>query len=323
MNLKQLRAFREVMLTGSLSAAARNLYRTQPAISSLIANLEDDLDFELFSRRGGRLHPVPEAHYLFEESSDLLNRLDTVERNMKSLRDLEQGEIKIVSMPGPSVFVLPKLISRFVEGRSQVRITLITRSSPQVRHLVSTQQYDIGLSDAMPGGIADSALVNSENIRCDCVCAMRADDPLAERAEITARDLDGKPMAALHADHENHVHTQAAFAAAGCRFNVRFETQYFIPLFTFVEAGQAYSIVDPLSAEAYRIYREDDARLVFRPFKPTITMTVSITTPAHRSLSKLAKAFSQAVSDEVHRVSRRVPDGPQREQGTSMSLQQA
>ena len=37
MNLKQLRAFREVMLTGSISEAARNLYRTQPAISSAIA----------------------------------------------------------------------------------------------------------------------------------------------------------------------------------------------------------------------------------------------------------------------------------------------
>ena len=43
MNLKQLSAFREVMLTGTVSEAARNLYRTQPAISALIAGLEDDI----------------------------------------------------------------------------------------------------------------------------------------------------------------------------------------------------------------------------------------------------------------------------------------
>ena len=54
MNLKQLSAFREVMLTGSVSEAARNLYRSQPAISSLIAGLEDDIGFKLFARRGGR-----------------------------------------------------------------------------------------------------------------------------------------------------------------------------------------------------------------------------------------------------------------------------
>ncbi len=58
LNLKQLSAFREVMLTGTVSEAARNLYRTQSAISSLIAGLEDDIGFKHFARRGGRLHPV-------------------------------------------------------------------------------------------------------------------------------------------------------------------------------------------------------------------------------------------------------------------------
>ena len=83
MNFKQLNAFREVMLTGSVSEAARNLYRTQPAISSLIAGLEDDIGFKLFERRGGRLHPVPEAHYLFEEAGEIIGRLDVAEQTIK------------------------------------------------------------------------------------------------------------------------------------------------------------------------------------------------------------------------------------------------
>lgn len=302
MKLKQLRAFREVMLTGSISEAARNLYRTQPAISSLISNLEADLECELFSRRGGRLHPVPEAHYLFEETSNLLSRLDAVERNMKSLRDLEQGEISIVTMPGPSVFVLPELISRFVKSRSNVRIKLTTRSSPQVHQLLSTQQHDVGLADIGSAQFEDSALVNDEAVHFECLCAMRVDDPLACLPAVTASDLDGKPMAALHNDHETYAHTERAFRDAGSAFNLRFQTQYFIPLLTFVEAGQAYSIVDPLSAESYRIWRRNDAQLAFRPFHPTIPLVASIMTPAHRSLSSLAKAFSQALRDEVWRI---------------------
>ena len=308
MNLKQLRAFREVMLTGSVSEAARNLYRTQPAISSLIANLEEDLNCELFSRRGGRLHPVPEAHYLFEGTSDLLGRLNTLERNMKSLRDLEQGEISVVAMPGPSVFVLPELISRFAESRSGVRVNLITRSSPQVLDLLATQQHDVGLADMLAAATPDSALVNHETFRFGCLCAMRNDDPLSNLSEITAEDLDGRPIAALQTEHESYIRTEAAFREAGCDFNLRFQTQYFIPLFTFVEAGQAYSIVDPLSAEAYKIYRKDNAQLTFRPFRPTISFLVSIMTPAHRPLSNLAKAFSQALHDEVRRINNETID---------------
>ena len=76
MKLKQLTAFREVMLTGSVSEAARNLNRTQPAVSAMIAGLENDAGCRLFDRRGGRLHPVPEAHYLFEEAQQILGRLE-------------------------------------------------------------------------------------------------------------------------------------------------------------------------------------------------------------------------------------------------------
>ena len=304
MNMKQLRAFHEVMLTGSISEAARNLHRTQPAISSLIANLEDHLRCELFSRRGGRLHPVPEAHYLFEETGQILGKLEVIERNMQSLRDLEQGEISVVSMPGPSVFLLPQLISEFADGRPGVKVTVTTRTSPLVQQLLSTQQYDIGLADMGVQLSSDSSLVNHETTHFECLCAMRVDDPLAEREKITPRDLDGHPMASLHTDHETYLHTEAAFRDAGCRFNARFQAQFYIPLLTFVEAGQAYSIVDPLSAVSYRRYREDRGQIVFKPFEPPIPMVTTIITPAQRSLSNLGKAFAQSLRDEVRRIGR-------------------
>lgn len=303
MNLKQLRAFHEVMLTGSISEAARNLHRTQPAISTLIANLEDDLRCELFSRRGGRLHPVPEAHYLFEEAGEILGRLNMIERNMQSLRDLEQGEIRIVSMPGPSVFLLPQLISAFVEGRPGVRVTVTTRTSPLVLQLLSSQQYDIGLADVGAQLTTDSPLVTHEPTRFECLCAMRVDDPLAGRDAITVQDLDGRPMAALHTNHETYIHTETAFREAGCRFNPRFQAQFYLPLLTFVEAGQACSIIDPLSADSYRRYRPDTGEIVFKPFNPAIPLVATIITPAHRSLSNLGKAFVETLRNEVRRVS--------------------
>ena len=310
MNLKQLSAFREVMLTGSVSEAARNLYRTQPAISSLIASLEQDVGFELFSRRGGRLHPVPEAHYLFEEANAILNRLTATERTMKSIRDLEQGTIRIVSMPGPAVFLLPALVSNFVGGREGIKVTLISRSSPQVQQLVSVQQYDVGLADLGIGGETESALVKHEVIRLECLCAMRRDDPFAARDAITAAELDGKPLATLSVDHPTYAQTRSAFEASGAAFNACFETQYFIPLFTFVERGLAYAVVDPLSAEGYRIYRGADQELVFRPFSPKVRLVVSIMTPAHRPLSNLAQAFVAALRTEIRRIDRVLPESP-------------
>ena len=310
MNLKQLSAFREVMLTGSVSEAARNLYRTQPAISSMIASLEEDVGFELFSRRGGRLHPVPEAHYLFEEANAILNRLRATERTMKSIRDLEQGTLRVVSMPGPAVFLLPALISRFVGGRGGIKTSLISRSSPQVQQLVSVQQYDVGLADLEIGGAPESALVTHEVINLECLCAMRMDDPLAAKTTITPAELDGRPLATLAAEHPTCSQTKAAFETAGAAFNMCFETQYFLPLFTFIEGGLAHAVVDPLSAESYRLYRAADQRVVFRPFSPKVHLVVSIMTPTHRPLSNLAQAFVSALRNEIRRIVRDLPESP-------------
>ena len=302
MNFKQLRAFREVMLTGSFSEAARNLYRTQPAISSLIAGLEDDIGFKLFTRRGGRLHPVPEAQYLFEEAGEIIGRLDVAERTIKSVRNLDRGTIRIVSMAGPSVFMLPDLISRFVAGREQVRVSLITRSSIQVQQLVAVQQYDIGLADLGFVDAIRSPLIEHEVIDFECLCAMPAGDPLAGKECVTAADLDGKPMATLHAEHPTFTHTEAAFAEMGARLNVRFVTVYFIPMFTYIERGLAYAVVDPMSAESYNLFSGGAPRIVFRPFRPTIHLIASIMTPKHRPLSNLAQSFHALLRDEVHRI---------------------
>lgn len=73
-------------------------------------------------------------------------------------------------------------------------------------------------------------------------------------------------------------------------------------MFTYVEHGLAYSVVDPLSVESYKMFNSGEPGIVFRPFRPAIPLIASIITPAHRPLSNLAKAFHALLRDEVHRI---------------------
>ena len=109
-------------------------------------------------------------------------------------------------------------------------------------------------------------------------------------------------MAALHPDHPTFNDTKAAFAEMGARLNVRFETVYFIPMFTYIERGLAYAVVDPLSAESYKLFSGGEPRIVFRPFRPAIHLVASIMTPAHRPLSNLAQSFLSLLREEVLRI---------------------
>ena len=59
LSLRQLTTFREVMRSGSISQAARSVGRTQPAVSTMIRTLEDQLGFALFVRDRASSSPRP------------------------------------------------------------------------------------------------------------------------------------------------------------------------------------------------------------------------------------------------------------------------
>lgn len=60
-NLRQIEVFRAIMMTGSISGAAKLLNVSQPAISRLISYTETRVGLVLFERIKGRLYPTPEA----------------------------------------------------------------------------------------------------------------------------------------------------------------------------------------------------------------------------------------------------------------------
>ncbi|KIC17155.1 MULTISPECIES: LysR family transcriptional regulator [unclassified Leisingera] len=301
MNSHQLAVFREVMKTGSVSQAARNLHRTQPAVSAAIKTLEEELGLTLFLREGRRLVPVPEAHYLMVEASEILNRLETAQQNLVKMRERVRGAIRVVAMPGPSVILLPEFVSRFVADKPEVNVTLATRSSPQVRSLIAANSFDIGFCD-MTRYQGDRKLYKTVELPCNCLCAVPAGHRLARKDSISVQDLSGEPMGALQPDHSTHQATAQAFVQADADFNLRYDAEYFLPLFHFVAAGQACAVVDVLSAESYRRSNAGDERIRFLPFEPAIPFGYSILTPSERPLSQLAASFTAAWQEHVAEI---------------------
>ena len=57
LNFRQIEVFRAIMLTRTMSAAARMLRSSQPGLSRMIKHLEGRLGFLLFDRVHGRLVP--------------------------------------------------------------------------------------------------------------------------------------------------------------------------------------------------------------------------------------------------------------------------
>jgi len=98
------------------------------------------------------------------------------------------------------------------------------------------------------------------------------------------------------------INTQSAFDKCNAVFNVHVDSQYFLPLFHFVEARQICAVVDPLSAKSYLLQKGESQRIRFSRFEPVVPFGYALLTPQSQPPSLLAQEFAlrwQAYVDEI------------------------
>ncbi|NVO55851.1 LysR family transcriptional regulator [Rhodobacteraceae bacterium B1Z28] len=321
MNLIQLTVFREVMETGSISQTAKKLNRTQPAISLAIKNLEKSLGLTLFERKGRRLVPVPEAHYLLAETTGILDRLSTISSTMDGMLKGNSGSLNIATMPGPSAFLFPRYISSSIGENPDIRITLSTRSSPQIMELAGTQNIDFGFADfEHPTGRQPQ--FSAEIISAECFCALDREHPLAARKSVMISDLDGAPMGGLHATHPFQRKVRREFQMAGAHYNPTVTCQYFLPLIPFVSSGQCCTIVDPLTVATERELNTSGGKVVFIPFRDPLRYEYAMLKPTHRPPSQLALKILAGWTAEVLQKLNEIGANPRTESYSAENLKQ-
>lgn len=304
LSFRQLSTFREVMRSGSISQAARALGRTQPAVSTMVQTLEDQLGFALFLRSHGKLTPTPEAYFFLEECEDILGRVERTERTLEQISSLQSGKLKIACHPAASSAFLPRLLTGFLKDRNDLEVSLIMRSSGVIEDLIASQQYDLGFAETpLP-----RASIKQTNYDLECVCVVQKDDPLAQAEMVTPHDLDGRPMAVLFDKHGTAVQTEAAFRAAGCHFNKRIELRTFLPGLQFVAAGVCVLVCDMITAYSHLIQASEHERLSVRRFRPKISNSVSILTPGYATQSLAGQAFIGELHAAVEQMQAKICD---------------
>ncbi len=301
MNFIRLSVFREVMQTGSLSQAARNLGRTQPAVSLSLKALEDQIGFSLFERRGKSLVPVPEARHLLAEAEEILDRVASMSRTADSLKDTRQGSLVLAAMPGPSSTLFPRYVSSAMHGRRRVRISISSRSTEQIRELVATQSIDFGFADAPPPGV-DSPRYSVSVVSGRCFCALPACHPLARKKLITPKDLDGARLGTLQPNHQFFKRLREAFDSAGAKLNVGIHSQIFLPLLQFVANDQCLVVLDPLSVATEHTTRSMRGRVEFRKISPPMLYDYATYVPAIRPMSRLASQVMAGWQQELENI---------------------
>jgi DNA-binding transcriptional LysR family regulator len=283
LNPRQIEAFRAVMVTGGITAAARALHITQPAVSRLIADLQHALKLTLFERRGARFLPTSQALTLYREVERQFVGLDRITQAARDLRERRAGLLRIAAMPALAVGFLPRFAGAFLKARPALDLAIFGGLSSGVHDWIATGHCELGFAQTL----MESASVAAEKlVSIPAVAIVPETHPLARRRTIRPRDFAGEPFIAMEATTPLRHRVDIAFADCGVSSRSRAETPLSMIACGLVASGAGVSIVDPLAAAEYAGHG-----LAIRPFLPRVPFDVVLLRSAQRPLSPLAEEF--------------------------------
>jgi len=288
MNVRQIEAFHAVIETGSATRAAERLGVTQPAISKLLKSFTLDCGFVLFERRGGQLVPTREAEILATEVAKVFHGAKRIKEVARAVRDHEWGEITVAAPAAFSVRFLPSILARNMK-RMDLRIQVLSRSSPNIIDMIATQQVDLGLS-TIP---VDHPQVSSEHlITFPLVCMLPADHPLADREELHINDLRSETFIALPSSDCSFTRADRVFQVLSAPTRGRIEVPYSETAAMLVAEGAGVTIVPPFVGLDL-----DSSRVVRKPLQPAEQVDLWLLKPKQRHSPLVVNLLADLLRD--------------------------
>lgn len=186
MNLHQLRIFHAVSQTRNISAAARELFMTQPAVSLQVRALEKSLGVRLFDRSTRELVLTPAGTALLPSAVAMLNAEDEARRVIDELRGANKGKLIIGTNTTGGMYLLPQILRAFRASSPDIEIVLDIDATDAICERVNQNILDLGFV----GGPIDDRRLTVEPIVDDRVTLIASpDNPLAARGRITLEEL--------------------------------------------------------------------------------------------------------------------------------------
>ena len=243
---RQLEAFVAVLSTGSMTAAAKALGRSQPAVTRLIQDLEGDLGFALLHRNGPRIVPTEQGVAFFSEAEQILGGLHAISERARRIASAAEKPIVIAAIPALASSIVPPALADLDPSRIPDLVHLRSTAAENVVQSVIARTADLGITSLPfenPG--LDVHWVGE----VPCVAVIATGDALSAKQIITPQDLSGRRLVSAANPYRLRLSIDEALARHGVepagRIDVESNTTH-VSL-ALVRAGLGVAIVEPVT----------------------------------------------------------------------------
>lgn len=146
MNLKQARYISAIAREGGVTAAARKLYVSQPALSQMLRQVEEELGVALFDRSVAPFRLTYAGEKYLETAEVILSAHERLENQLQEIREEGSGRLRLGISVQRAGQVLPLALPWFAMQYPHVSLELAERGSADLEDLVSRGAVDLALA---------------------------------------------------------------------------------------------------------------------------------------------------------------------------------
>jgi DNA-binding transcriptional LysR family regulator len=239
--LKQLRAFCNAARTGSVSAAAEQIFLSQPTVSLQIQALEREFDTLLFERRGPKIKLTPEGELLYRLAQPLVEGMDKLHETFATqCGRVDEGTLNVAAGESTILYILPEPIRRFTRQHPKVEVALHNVTGRDGLAMLRADAVDLAVGSMLevPDDITYRPVVTYHP-----KLITPEDHPLAARPEVTLEDIApyGLILPPRHLSTWRMV--DLVFRQHGVSYRIALEAGGWEVIKKYVELGLGISIV--------------------------------------------------------------------------------
>lgn len=191
MDLDQLHTFLEIVRLKSFSKAAQTCFRTQPAISAQVRQLEQEVNSPLFERLGTRIGLTPAGRIFAHYAEQILDLRRRAQDEINELERVPKGELLIAANESTCIYVLPEVFSEYKKEFPNVQLHVDRSYGSRVVEAVLDSQADFGITQLpVEEKRLQTVKIHSDEIRV----LVPPGHPLIAKRVATCRDLVGIPI---------------------------------------------------------------------------------------------------------------------------------
>lgn len=198
MDFDQLETFIEVARLSSFSRAAEKRFRTQPAISSQIRSLEEEVGAKLLDRSGGKVSVTASGKLFLKFAEELLESRKAMLTAIAETERVPRGEIVVGANEGTCLHILPEVFAEFKKQYPDVNISINRADYAKILESVIDNSVDFGVV-SLP--VNDPRLTIVLIHRDELVIIVPPTHPLAKGKSATIAETASFPLVVPKGGH--------------------------------------------------------------------------------------------------------------------------